>query len=240
MYKTLEDLKRVIDLVKPEKVIDMFSDSYLMGIAMRPFFDAEKEYSDLLLLEDKETEPAIVDDDGNELAPEINYNEIRDDLIAELEAEYPYLKDPDQTFHQGVIGYGDDLGEILGNVPDYMPSLEERRPDVEPASEGLISDLIVQYKSHKRDAALGAITHDFGDGRVIQVRHHHKSKDVLSISSEIAMLERAGLLSTHWWMEDNAGHDVTAAELKTAIESAQDQSSRIWKDFMADIERYRR
>lgn len=106
MYKTLEDVQRVIAKRKPDSVVDMFIESYLLGEALAPYFEAEQEYAELLAQEDQPDVEPVLDEDGVTVLVEgYSPNAIRDARIAELETEYSYLVDP-----------GDDT------------TIEERRP----------------------------------------------------------------------------------------------------------------
>ena len=62
-----------------------------------------------------------------------------------------------------------------------------------------------------RDKALGALTYDLGDGRVMQVR----LGDEQYIKGAIELMEMSGETSTDGWvMQDNKKYTVTIAELK--------------------------
>ena len=98
IYKTLEDVERVIALGKPQVVIDKFVDSYLSGVAAAPYIAAEEEYSTLKAQEDQPDVEALRDPDTGEVVTEgYSPNSIRDARVAELEAEFPYLATEDQT-----------------------------------------------------------------------------------------------------------------------------------------------
>lgn len=85
-----------------------------------------------------------------------------------------------------------------------------------------------------RDAALAALVHDFGDGRVIQCRPHPYS-DESNMRNAIEQMGRLGQSERLWFAADNTGATVTPADLQTAIESGQDQSAIVWATFFADI-----
>jgi hypothetical protein len=64
-----------------------------------------------------------------------------------------------------------------------------------------------------RDSGLDLLVHDFGDGRVMQVR----LKDEQFIKGAIELMEMTGVTSMDGWvMEDNQKYTVTVEELKTA------------------------
>lgn len=85
-----------------------------------------------------------------------------------------------------------------------------------------------------RDAALASLVHDFGDGRIIQCRPHPFS-DESNMRNAIEQMGRLGQSDRVWFAADNTGVTVTPAELQTAIESGQDQSSLVWAKFFSDI-----
>ena len=96
IYKSLEDLNRVIALGKPQKVIDLVAQSYLEGVAAQPYIDAEDEYAELKVQEDVPDVEEVTDAETGEVLTEAySTNTVRDERIAELEAEYPYLAEED-------------------------------------------------------------------------------------------------------------------------------------------------
>jgi hypothetical protein len=69
--------------------------------------------------------------------------------------------------------------------------------------------LVVAKKA--RDSGLDLLVHDFGDGRVLQVR----PKDEQYIKGAIDLMELSGKTSMdEWVMEDNKKYTVTVDELK--------------------------
>lgn len=86
-----------------------------------------------------------------------------------------------------------------------------------------------------RDAALRALSHDFGDGRVIQVRPPKYADDESNIRNAMERMARQGQPSLSWMMEDNTIHSVTASELQDALNSAQDQGAQVWADFFEEV-----
>lgn len=89
--------------------------------------------------------------------------------------------------------------------------------------------LTPQEKLH---SALAGMVHDFGDGRVIQVRPVDES----NLKNEIERMSRNADEPQSWRMADNTWHLVTAAELQTALESGQDQGRVIWDQYRVDTE----
>lgn len=78
-----------------------------------------------------------------------------------------------------------------------------------------------------RDSALNAMTHDFGDGRIMQVR----PSDEANIIRAIEIIESEGIESIGWVMVDNTKHDITVSELKDALRSGRLQGLAIWNEY---------
>jgi len=92
IYKTLQDVERVISLGKPQSVIDAFVSDYLSGVAAQPYIEAEQEYETLQAQEDQpDVEPVRDPETGETIAEGYSPNKIRDDRIADLSVEFPYL-----------------------------------------------------------------------------------------------------------------------------------------------------
>lgn len=86
-----------------------------------------------------------------------------------------------------------------------------------------------------RDDALRNLTHDFGDGRVIQVRPADFANDELNIRNAIERMTRLGLTQQPWLMADNTAHMVTIPELEEATASGQDQGAAIWQTYFSSF-----
>lgn len=80
-----------------------------------------------------------------------------------------------------------------------------------------------------RDIKLVQLTHDFGDGRIMQIRKQDES----NIRNAIDMMEREGITEQPWRMADNTTHTVSVDDLKNALISAQNQGAQIWQEFFA-------
>ena len=86
-----------------------------------------------------------------------------------------------------------------------------------------------------RDDALRNLTHDFGDGRVIQVRPADFANDELNIRNAIERMNRLGITEQPWHMADNTTHMVSVADLEAAIVSGQDQGAAVWQAYFEAI-----
>ena len=75
-----------------------------------------------------------------------------------------------------------------------------------------------------RDRQLSALTYDFGDGRVIQVR----PKDESNIRNAIEIMTAQSIPSLRWVMADNVKHDVTLGELQDALLAGQLAALEVW------------
>jgi hypothetical protein len=79
-----------------------------------------------------------------------------------------------------------------------------------------------------RDDALASLVHDFGDGRVIQIR---QGADESNIRNAIERMERLDSDSEQWLMVDNKFYSVSKSDLEIALQSGQDQVAQIWSDY---------
>lgn len=86
-----------------------------------------------------------------------------------------------------------------------------------------------------RDKALSELTHDFGDGRVIQIRPFQFSPDEANIRNAIERMGRKAQALQPWKMADDTIAMLTKQELQKAIESGQDQTAQIWSDYFAAV-----
>ena len=75
-----------------------------------------------------------------------------------------------------------------------------------------------------RDEALNNLTHDFGDGRIMQTR----PKDESNIRNAIEIMEANNIPSIGWSMVDDIKQNVTVAELKAALSAGQLAALSIW------------
>lgn len=83
----------------------------------------------------------------------------------------------------------------------------------------------IQLKT-ERDNALKNITHDFGDGRIVQVR----PEDIANFQIAINIG-----LTQEWVMQDNTIASLTAAELQEAFDSGIAQGKQIWQTYIDSI-----
>ena len=131
------------------------------------------------------------------------------------------------------------------SILSTLPFLTEQPPSVAEYEYVLANPSTDSWTIHKqvddrdpkeiRDDALRNLTHDFGDGRVIQVRPADFANDELNIRNAIERMNRIGLTQQLWVMVDNTSHMVTVAELETAINSGQDQGAVIWQVYIEAI-----
>ncbi len=106
IYKSLDDLNRVIALGKPQKVIDLVAQSYLEGVAAEPYIKAEDEYATLQSQEDVPDIEEVTDIETGEVITEAySANTVRDERLTELEAEYPYLAEEDGDRPELTLNY---------------------------------------------------------------------------------------------------------------------------------------
>lgn len=125
--------------------------------------------------------------------------------------------------------FDDDADSSL--IPDNLIEIDdvEFQQLVEDTNQSLVND-----PRRIRDEALAALVHDFGDGRVIQCRPHPFS-DESNMRNAIEQMGRLNQTERLWFGADNTAVTVTAADLRTVIESGQDQSAVVWTDFFTSI-----
>ena len=82
-------------------------------------------------------------------------------------------------------------------------------------------------RQSERNSALQSMTHDFGDGRIMQTR----PQDEANIIAAIDLLESEDISSVSWVMADNTKHDVTIDDLRTALRSGRLQGLAIWNEY---------
>lgn len=90
-----------------------------------------------------------------------------------------------------------------------------------------VAEIDLEAAKVVRDEALEALVHDFGDGRVIQVR----PKDESNIRNAIEIMTANSLPSISWQMQDDVKYPVTVAELQVALQAGQTQALVIWGNF---------
>jgi len=83
----------------------------------------------------------------------------------------------------------------------------------------------IQLKT-ERDNALKDITHDFGDGRIVQVR----PEDIANFQIAINIG-----LTQEWVMQDNTIASLTTAELQEALDNGILQGKQIWQTYIDSI-----
>jgi hypothetical protein len=157
-YKTKADVERVIAANKPSAVIETFIQSYLEGLAITPILKAESRYSGLMAQEDvpdvdavtetrsvlitpTQYEPiegteeyeviaeAVYEDQEFVVSEAYSANTVRDNEIASLVLAYPHVVEPEQTYSE-VERIGGEGLIYFETVPDVMPTLVERRPEL--------------------------------------------------------------------------------------------------------------
>lgn len=79
-----------------------------------------------------------------------------------------------------------------------------------------------------RDESLASLVHDFGDGRIIQIR---QGADESNIRNAIERMDRLDSDSEQWLMVDNKFYSVSKSDLEIALQSGQDQVAQIWSDY---------
>lgn len=197
IYKTLEDVQQVIDLRKPAGVIDLFITSYLTGVALEPILVAEAEYAALLDQTDQDDVTPVLDDDGvTVLVDGYSPNALRDARIAELEASWPYMVDPEDG-----------------------STLEGRRPNPDLDIDQARQLKLMQIKSDF-EAALPVGRVDLSLGWTIDCRRSSKAEDVSNMERLLKLCQSSGMSDTDSVQirgADNLDHLTTVNVLRDVI-----------------------
>lgn len=82
-----------------------------------------------------------------------------------------------------------------------------------------------------RDRDLNLLTHDFGDGRIMQTRPADES----NIRNAIEVATANSLPGINWRMADNTVAAVTVAELQSALAASQLAALQIWDTYNAAV-----
>ena len=75
-----------------------------------------------------------------------------------------------------------------------------------------------------RNAALNALVHDFGDGRIMQTR----PKDESNIRNAIEIMTANSIPSIGWSMVDDVKQNVTVTDLQEALQAGQLAALAVW------------
>ena len=88
---------------------------------------------------------------------------------------------------------------------------------------------------HPKDVlmtALNDLVHDFGDGRVIQVR----PKDIQNIRDAMELIGPSARATMRWRMLDNKTSVFTHEELRIARRAGMKSVAALWADYIGGVE----
>lgn len=118
------------------------------------------------------------------------------------------------VFEEVTINVWDKLQELVADgtvtIEPYVVSYEEQR----------------QALKQQRDAALQDMVHDFGDGRIVQVRPQDKANFEIGI---------AGGVDEEWIAADNSIVILTVAEMEEAMQSGIMQGRAIYANHISAL-----
>lgn len=114
-------------------------------------------------------------------------------------------------------------GETL---TDYKLSGQDLVLDTASQADTIAKEDLVKAKG-ARNEALNNLVHDFGDGRVMQVRE----KDESNIRNAIEIMIANNMTSMDWVMLDDIKYPTTIEELQAGLLSGQMQGLTIWGDY---------
>lgn len=117
-----------------------------------------------------------------------------------------------------------DIAATL-NIDSYSFMTEE---EYELAPE--YAALVAPSAKQLRDQSLKELTHDLGNGRIIQVR----PQDEQNVRNAIEIMATGNIPFIMWVMEDNQKYAVTKAELEEALAAGQLAALQIWEDYTPD------
>lgn len=141
----------------------------------------------------------------------------------------PYVK---RDLDGNIIGYS---RMPCGDHAEYVADVEAAKSQAQKDAKARDNAVLALVAT--RDAALAALTHDFGDGRVVQVRPPQFAHDESNMRNAIERLGRGAPTDKQKWLAaDNSVIELTGAELKAALDSAQDQGAVIWSQFFSGLE----
>ena len=100
---------------------------------------------------------------------------------------------------------------------------KQAREDTEAAAE---KEKLRQQLKANRDTALQAITHDFLDGRIVQVRPQELANFQLAIANGV---------SREWVMADNSVAMLTVEDMQSAMQSGIAQGEAIWDNYITEL-----
>lgn len=126
-----------------------------------------------------------------------------------------------ETYYK--ISDGSEVTFLLGESPDA--TVQNTMPQA--IIDKREADSILNQKKADRDSSLDSLTHDFGDGRIMQVR----PKDESNIRNAIEIMTANSIPAIGWVMKDDKKYDVTVTDLQTALLSGQSQALTIWNNF---------
>lgn len=118
----------------------------------------------------------------------------------------------------------------IGDIDNGDDTFSKPEPTEEELKRIAMSEAI-----STRDSALRNMVHDFGDGRVIQVRPPQFGPDESNMRNAIERMERLSIDTQTWYMADNVPHQVRVADLQEALQYGQDQAAVIWDEFFNAI-----
>ena len=119
------------------------------------------------------------------------------------------------------------MGLHVDDLSDIDAAVKKGEALQSAKAESIAKAMATDEARRVRDERLDSLTHDFGDGRVMQTR----PQDEANILRAIDLLESEGLQSVNWVMLDNKKYPVTLAELKEALRVGRLSGFDVWEDY---------
>ncbi len=130
-----------------------------------------------------------------------------------------------------------DIVEITAQAYSEAITSPDKETDFKVIGQDLVLDVTSQTETIRletvekdkgvRNNSLDNLTHDFLDGRIMQVR----PKDESNIRNAIEVMTANSMTTIDWVMLDDKKYPVTIPELQAALLSGQTQAMAVWAEF---------
>lgn len=232
LYRTKEQVEKMVEDGRPLKGIVAAYELYQEGLQHKAWMDSHKESYLVLWPESRDMSyTEYFNSSGFEKLVEPDYDllEVKPKIVIDYSENPDYVTFEDWLLEREqvlVTGEPDAEGAV---IPDYYVDgdlLREFVPSAIAPYPGLTE---VRRKNLKevREESLNGLIHTFADGSTIQVRPQDLPNFNLAIAQGV---------TRKWVMADNSIRMVTVAEMQEAVAEGITQGSAIWDEFMAGLE----
>ena len=205
MYKSLEDVLRVTANNKPQKVIDLFTESYLQGLEFKAWLAEQK-------LSHSESFPETID--GDEIL------DSDDEIIGHEQIPNPdfikfdvWLVETEQV-ETGAKNILDEMGEVTGTEPVYaekrLREYVEVTVDIAEFQSSNKEFLLAEVDNRREKIHKLTVTTSAGN------TFNANSEAMLNMLAAIQAAETLSISESKWRLADNTLVTITLNELKEA------------------------